>query len=165
MLYQIYYWNEEQRFNFQLVIRALAFTTNNYTTRYKRNRTICARLAPKSIMMMTKTKNSYKRITIHTTRWWWPSGWWWLWWWSSWWRWWRSRWRWRWRWRWWWRKQNTVKPVLSGPPIKRTPSCVPKRTSDISLYNEPLSSGHLYWEDADTKISCIWLISIVKHLY
>ena len=58
----------------------------------------------------------------------------------------------------------TVKPLLSGPPIKRTPSIkgtlsrVPKRTSDISLYIGPLFSGHLYsWADADTKISCIWL--------
>ena len=45
---------------------------------------------------------------------------------------------------------NTVKPLLSGPPIMRRPSIkrtlsrVPKRTSDISLYNEPLFSGHLY---------------------
>ena len=44
---------------------------------------------------------------------------------------------------------STMKPLLSGPPIKRTPSIkrtlsrVPKRTSDISLYNEPLFSGHL----------------------
>ena len=43
---------------------------------------------------------------------------------------------------------NTVKPLLSGPPIKRSPSIkrtlsrVPKRTSDISLHNEPLFSGH-----------------------
>ena len=49
---------------------------------------------------------------------------------------------------------NTVKPLLGGPPIKWTPSIkqtlswVPKRTSDISLCNEPLFSGHLY---------CIWL--------
>ena len=41
----------------------------------------------------------------------------------------------------------TVKPLLSGPPIKRTPSIkrtlsrVPKLTSYISLYNEPLFSG------------------------
>ena len=39
---------------------------------------------------------------------------------------------------------TTVKPLLSGPPIKRTPSTmrtlsrVPKLTSYISLYNEPL---------------------------
>ena len=39
---------------------------------------------------------------------------------------------------------NTVKPPFSGPPIKRTLSWVPKRTCDISLYNEPLFSGHLY---------------------
>ena len=39
---------------------------------------------------------------------------------------------------------NTVKPLLSGPPIKRTPSRVPKLTSYISLYNQPLFSGHLY---------------------
>ena len=45
---------------------------------------------------------------------------------------------------------NTVKPLLSGLPIKGTPSIkwtvswVPKRTSDISLYNEPLFSAHLY---------------------
>ena len=38
---------------------------------------------------------------------------------------------------------TTVKPLLSGPPIKRTPSIkrtlsrVPKLTSYISLYNEP----------------------------
>ena len=41
----------------------------------------------------------------------------------------------------------TVKPLLSGPPIKWTPSIkrtlsrVPKLTSYISLYNEPLFSG------------------------
>ena len=46
--------------------------------------------------------------------------------------------------------RNTVKPLLSGPPIKRTPSMkrtlsrVPKLTSYISLYNEPLFGGHLY---------------------
>ena len=36
----------------------------------------------------------------------------------------------------------TVKPPLSGPPIKRTPSTkwVPKLTSDISLCNEPYSA-------------------------
>jgi len=45
---------------------------------------------------------------------------------------------------------DTVKPLLSGPPIKRTPSIkgtlslVPKLTCYISLYNEPLFSGHLY---------------------
>ena len=39
---------------------------------------------------------------------------------------------------------NTVKPLLSGPSIKRTPSRVPKLTSYISLHNEPLFSGHLY---------------------
>ena len=67
--------------------------------------------------------------------------------------------------------KNTVKPLLSGPPIKwipsikRTLSWVPKRTSDISLYNEPTFSGQLYQADADNKISCIWLISIVKNLY
>ena len=44
----------------------------------------------------------------------------------------------------------TVKPLLSGPPVKQTPSIkrtlswAPKRRSDISLYNEPLFSGHLY---------------------
>ena len=44
---------------------------------------------------------------------------------------------------------NTVKPLLSGPPIKRTPSIkrtlsrVPKLSSYISLYNEPLFNGHL----------------------
>jgi len=42
---------------------------------------------------------------------------------------------------------NTVKPLLSGPLIKRTPSIkrtlslVPKLTSYISLYNVPLLSG------------------------
>ena len=65
----------------------------------------------------------------------------------------------------------TVKPLLSGLPIKWTPSIkwtlrwVPKRMSDISLYDEPLFSGHLYQADADTNICCIWLISIVKNLY
>ena len=53
---------------FSLLLEHSRLLQINYTTRYKRNRTICARLAPKSIMMMTKTKNSYKRITIHTTR-------------------------------------------------------------------------------------------------
>ena len=38
-------------------------------------------------------------------------------------------------------------------------------TSYISLYNEPLFSGHLYYADAAIKINCIWLISIVKNLY
>ena len=44
----------------------------------------------------------------------------------------------------------TVKPLLSGPPIKRTPSIkrtlrrVPKLTSYISFCNEPLFRGHLY---------------------
>ena len=44
----------------------------------------------------------------------------------------------------------TVKPLLSGPPIKWTPSIkqtlsqVPRSTSYISLYNEPLFSRHLY---------------------
>ena len=44
----------------------------------------------------------------------------------------------------------TVKPLLSGPSIKRTPSTkrtlsqVAKLTSYIFLYNEPLFSGHLY---------------------
>ena len=47
--------------------------------------------------------------------------------------------------------------MYSVSSIKRTLSRVPKRTSDISLYNEPLFSGHLYKADADTKISCIWL--------
>ena len=45
---------------------------------------------------------------------------------------------------------NTVKPLLGGPPIKRTPSVkrtlsrVTKLTSHISHYNEPLFRGHLY---------------------
>ena len=58
----------------------------------------------------------------------------------------------------------TVKPLLSGPPFKRTPSLkqtlsrVPKLTSTISLYNEPVFSGNLYLADADTKMNCIWLI-------
>ena len=51
------------------------------------------------------------------------------------------------------------------PSIKRTLSWVPKRMSDISLYNEPPFSRQLYQADADNKISCIWLISIVKNLY
>ena len=38
---------------------------------------------------------------------------------------------------------NTVKPLLSEHAIKRTLSRVPKLTSYISLYNEPLFSGHL----------------------
>ena len=48
------------------------------------------------------------------------------------------------------RKIHTVKPLLSGPPIKRTPSIkwtlsqVLKLTSYISLYNDPLFSKHLY---------------------
>ena len=43
-----------------------------------------------------------------------------------------------------------VKPLLSRPPIKWTPfvkqvlSLVPKQTSDVSLYNEPPFSRHLY---------------------
>ena len=41
-------------------------------------------------------------------------------------------------------KVGTVKPLLSGPPIKRTLSGVPKLTSFILLYNEPLFSGLLY---------------------
>ena len=40
---------------------------------------------------------------------------------------------------------------------------VPKLTSYISLYNEPLFSGQLY-ADADTKIYYILLISIVQIL-
>ena len=51
---------------------------------------------------------------------------------------------------------------MRTPSIKQTLSWVPKRTSDISLYNEPLFSGHLYQADADTKISCIWLISRIS---
>ena len=38
----------------------------------------------------------------------------------------------------------TTKPLLSGPPIKRLLGRVPKLRSYISLYNEPLFSGHLY---------------------
>ena len=51
----------------------------------------------------------------------------------------------------------TVKRLLSGPPVKGTPSIkrtlgrVPKLTSYISLYNELLFSAHLYQADADTK--------------
>ena len=47
-------------------------------------------------------------------------------------------------------KLSAVKPILSGPPIKRTPSIkqilnwVPKLMSHISLYNKPLISGYLY---------------------
>ena len=47
-------------------------------------------------------------------------------------------------------KLSVVKPILSGPPTKRTPSIkqtlnwVPKLISHISLYNKPLFSGHLY---------------------
>ena len=47
-------------------------------------------------------------------------------------------------------QSNTVKPLLSGLPIKQTPfikrtlSWVPKLTSYFFLYNEPLFSGHLY---------------------
>ena len=57
--------------------------------------------------------------------------------------------------------RNTVKPLLSGPPIKRTPSIkrilcrVPNLMSYISLYNEPLFSGHLYQADADPRVNCI----------
>ena len=46
--------------------------------------------------------------------------------------------------------ENTVKPLLSGPPIMWTPSIkqtlsrVRKLSSYISLYNEPLFSRHLY---------------------
>ena len=36
----------------------------------------------------------------------------------------------------------TVKPLLSGPSIKRALSRVPKLTSYISPYNKPLFSGH-----------------------
>ena len=49
---------------------------------------------------------------------------------------------------------NTVKPLLSGPPIERTPSIkrtlsqVPKLTSYISLYDEALFSGHLFQAEA-----------------
>ena len=49
--------------------------------------------------------------------------------------------------------------------FKRTLSRVPKWTSYISLYNKPLFRGHIYLADADTKISRIGLISIVKNLY
>ena len=48
------------------------------------------------------------------------------------------------------RNSIAVKPLLSGPPIKRTPSIkrtlsrVPKLTSYIFLYKEPLFSGHLH---------------------
>ena len=65
---------------------------------------------------------------------------------------------------------NTVKPLLSGPPIKRTPfikrslSLVPKLVSYIFLYNKPLFSGHLY-ADTDTKMNFILLISIVKNFW
>ena len=58
----------------------------------------------------------------------------------------------------------SVKPLLSGSPFRRTPSLkrtlsrVPKLTSTIFLYNEPVFSGHLYLADADTKINCIRLI-------
>ena len=58
-----------------------------------------------------------------------------------------------------------MKPLLSGPPIKRTPSIkrtlsrVPKRTSDISLYNKPLLRRT---RTQNNTVSCIWLISIVK---
>ena len=53
--------------------------------------------------------------------------------------------------------KNTMKPLLSRPPIKRTPSI--KRTLSRSrnqrlifhLY-EPLFNGHLYKADANTKI-------------
>ena len=47
-------------------------------------------------------------------------------------------------------KLSAVKPILSGPPIKRTSSIkqilnwVPKLMSHISLYNKPLISGYLY---------------------
>ena len=46
--------------------------------------------------------------------------------------------------------RNTVRLLLSGPSIKRTPfmkrtvSLVPKLASYIYLYNKPLYSGHLY---------------------
>ena len=59
---------------------------------------------------------------------------------------------------------------LGGRPIKRTPSIkpalsrAPKLTSLISLYNEPLFCRHLYQVDADTKVNCIWIISVVKNL-
>ena len=43
-----------------------------------------------------------------------------------------------------WIRLTTVKPLLSGPPIKRTLSWVPTLTSYIFLYNEPLFSGHFY---------------------
>ena len=39
---------------------------------------------------------------------------------------------------------NTVKPLLSGPSIKRTLGLVPKLTSYISLQIKPLFSGHLH---------------------
>ena len=38
--------------------------------------------------------------------------------------------------------ENTVKPLLSGHSIKRTPSNGHQLTSYISLYNEPLFSEH-----------------------
>ena len=60
----------------------------------------------------------------------------------------------------------TMKPLLSGPPIKRTPSIkrtlsqVSKLTSYIFLLTNPYSDA-----DADTKINCIWLIFVVNNLY
>ena len=49
---------------------------------------------------------------------------------------------------------NTVKPLLSGPPIKRTLCNI--------LYIFPFMTNPY---SADTKINCIWLISIVNNLY
>ena len=66
---------------------------------------------------------------------------------------------------------TTVKPLLDGPPIKwppsikRTLSQVPKLTSYISRTNSAYSADTSTGADADTKINCIWLISIVNNLY
>ena len=49
---------------------------------------------------------------------------------------------------------NTVKPLLSRPSIKQTPSIKWTLSRVLKLMYFP-----------DTKISCIWLISIVKNLY
>ena len=40
-----------------------------------------------------------------------------------------------------------MKPLLRGPPIKRTLSRVPKLTCYISLYNEPLFSGRGHYKN------------------
>ena len=53
--------------------------------------------------------------------------------------------------------------IKRTPSIKRTLSRVPKLTSYVFLYNEPLltADNSIKRIDVETKLNCIWLISIV----